>query len=45
MPRVSNIENIGDVFAAMEDGRPAPDHDELHARVAKLLNGKFKVHA
>ena len=41
---VADIEIVGDMCAAMEDGRPTANN-ELHTGVAKMLNGQFKVHA
>lgn len=40
-----SFSRVSDVCATVEDRRPTPNYVKLHTAVAKLLNGKFKVHA
>lgn len=41
---MKDIQVVGNMHAAMQNGRPAADYDELHAGVAQRLDHRFKVH-
>lgn len=45
VPRVTDIEIVGDVCTAMEYRGPPTDHDEVNARATKVLDDTLKVHA